>query len=466
MKKIFIVAIFHLLGGCALSYAQVPVKCQILGTCINQIIEYAKDYMPPTSADCKIWHGSCTTSGEIWREGTVSIGTKHYVTRVLPSGTYFHPKLLVNGDIYTEQLQICKAAWCDYVFEDTFSLMALPEVSAYIGKNHHLPGCTSGDVIEAQGAFSLDEQALEQQQKVEESFLHLIVLNERTTIAQGKLKKLGLLATTQYPKIIAIPETLPNETNTVEPPPSITCSVIKTPTSASSLDGVVGISVTGATSPFTVTWENQFITQSISNIDCDGLMWIPNLNPSTYVFKVYNATGLLVGGCTLTLVTGPNAICDVFKDEDCKKYLMEALTKEYNDPPSCEQWKGSPCSQEGSIQRTGNVCIGTSIGKSGYSLAVAGGILAKKVRIELCSGWCDYVFDPAYQLMPLPVVKAHIKKHKSLPGMITQASVIKEGGFEIKEVKVAQQEKIEEAYLHLIQLKKDLTNLKNSLEQN
>ncbi|HAD12841.1 MAG TPA: hypothetical protein DCF33_10445, partial [Saprospirales bacterium] len=55
---------------------------------------------------------------------------------------------------------------------------------------------------------------------------------------------------------------------------------------------------------------------------------------------------------------------------------------------------------------------------------------------------------------------AYIQEHRHLPGTISQSEVVEEGGFEVRNVKLDHQIKIEEAYLHLIELNKKKEALK------
>jgi hypothetical protein len=79
--------------------------------------------------------------------------------------------------------------------------------------------------------------------------------------------------------------------------------------------------------------------------------------------------------------------------------------------------------------------------------------------------WCDYVFDPKYNLIPLQEVKKYVLKNKSLPNMINQDKITADGGYELKSAKMEQQVKIEEAYLHIIELNKNINELNNKLQK-
>jgi hypothetical protein len=79
------------------------------------------------------------------------------------------------------------------------------------------------------------------------------------------------------------------------------------------------------------------------------------------------------------------------------------------------------------------------------------------------SGWCDYVFEDDYDLMPLMQVEEFIKQNKHLPS-IPPASEIKEGGLKLGEMNIRMMEKIEELTLYLIELKRDNDQIREELE--
>ncbi|MDX2280295.1 MAG: hypothetical protein NW218_11980 [Saprospiraceae bacterium] len=112
----------------------------------------------------------------------------------------------------------------------------------------------------------------------------------------------------------------------------------------------------------------------------------------------------------------------------------------------------------------GKVGIGTantpnSIGGSdisAYRLYVKGGILTDDLRVR--TGWADYVFKSNYALMPLESVEAYISQHGHLPNTPAEA-VVETDGISVGETAARQQEKIEEIYLHLIALNKQVKAL-------
>ena len=73
------------------------------------------------------------------------------------------------------------------------------------------------------------------------------------------------------------------------------------------------------------------------------------------------------------------------------------------------------------------------------------------------------MFEEDYVLAPLYEVESFIKRNKRLPGTISQNEVTRDGGFEMRSVKLDHQKKIEEAYLYLIALDKQKKNLQKKL---
>lgn len=96
-----------------------------------------------------------------------------------------------------------------------------------------------------------------------------------------------------------------------------------------------------------------------------------------------------------------------------------------------------------------------------YRLYVNGGILTTKVKVaNYCSeSWADYVFADDYQLKPLSEVADYIKENKHLPN-IPSAKTIEAEGLDLAEIASKQMEKIEELTLYLIQVEKDMQQLK------
>ncbi len=117
----------------------------------------------------------------------------------------------------------------------------------------------------------------------------------------------------------------------------------------------------------------------------------------------------------------------------------------------------------GDVFASGKTVLGSvSSTPAGYKLYVEEGILTEKVKVALqgTSGWADHVFEKEYDLLPLEEVETHIVENGHLHKQPSAKTLVKNGGFELGEMAAMQQEKIEEIYLHLINMNKELKCLK------
>lgn len=95
-------------------------------------------------------------------------------------------KLSVNGKIRCEELYVTEnVPSADYVFDDTYKLMPINELSKYIQANKHLPGIKSADEFKNEGyaVGTMDNALLE---KIEELTLYILELEERISQLEGK----------------------------------------------------------------------------------------------------------------------------------------------------------------------------------------------------------------------------------------------------------------------------------------
>jgi hypothetical protein len=104
---------------------------------------------------------------------------------------------------------------------------------------------------------------------------------------------------------------------------------------------------------------------------------------------------------------------------------------------------------------TGNVGIGKFNPEN--KLDVNGTARAKEIIVE--SGWADYVFNKNYKLRSLDEVEKFIKQNNHLPN-IPSAKEIEEKGLHVGDVQRKMMEKIEELTLYMIELKKEIEQLK------
>lgn len=114
------------------------------------------------------------------------------------------------------------------------------------------------------------------------------------------------------------------------------------------------------------------------------------------------------------------------------------------------------------IDPNGNVGIGTT-NTYNNKLAVAGNILAEKVKVKLQANWPDYVFDPAYKLPSLQELEAYVRIHKHLPD-VPSAKEVAENGIDLGDTQAILLKKIEELTLLLIEQNKKLESQETRLK--
>ncbi len=116
---------------------------------------------------------------------------------------------------------------------------------------------------------------------------------------------------------------------------------------------------------------------------------------------------------------------------------------------------------EGNVLTNSNVGIGTSSftdGSDTYRLSVNGKVRANAVKVY--TDWADFVFEEDYKLPTLEEVEAHIKQNGHLKD-IPSAEDVEKNGIELGEMNKLLLQKVEELTLYLIQLQKEINELKN-----
>lgn len=90
-------------------------------------------------------------------------------------------------------------------------------------------------------------------------------------------------------------------------------------------------------------------------------------------------------------------------------------------------------------------------------------ISSSRIKVQT-NVWADYVFDTNYQLKSLDEVQQFINQNGHLPNVPSQKEIVK-NGFDISDMTVIQQEKIEELFLHTINLQNQVKELQNEIEK-
>ena len=109
----------------------------------------------------------------------------------------------------------------------------------------------------------------------------------------------------------------------------------------------------------------------------------------------------------------------------------------------------------GSLAVNGALTVGT-----GFSCDAQGYLKVKHLKVTL-TDWPDYVFADGYALMPLGELEAYIGAYSHLPGMPSAAEVEQEGA-DLGEMNRLLMEKVEELTLYIIDLQKQIDELKSN----
>ena len=113
------------------------------------------------------------------------------------------------------------------------------------------------------------------------------------------------------------------------------------------------------------------------------------------------------------------------------------------------------------VDESGNVCIGTATPGSGYRLSVNGKIISTELKVQLTNNWPDYVFSSSHQRLSLLQLEKFIETNNHLPN-IPSAKQMEANGLEVGEMQRLAMEKIEELTLYIIELKKEIDDLKKA----
>lgn len=126
--------------------------------------------------------------------------------------------------------------------------------------------------------------------------------------------------------------------------------------------------------------------------------------------------------------------------------------------------QGGSALVDGNVITNSNVGIGTTNfidGVDTYRLSVNGAVRAHRVRVY--TTWADYVFNKDYDLPTLEEVEQHIKDNGHLKDIPSDKEV-ETNGIELGEMNKLLLQKIEELTLYMIEMKKEINNLKSQVK--
>jgi hypothetical protein len=123
--------------------------------------------------------------------------------------------------------------------------------------------------------------------------------------------------------------------------------------------------------------------------------------------------------------------------------------------------------QKMQISPSGQVMIGKTqpTTQTDYKLAVEGKLVAQSMYVTNPSTWADYVFAPTYKVMPLPELEAYLRTNKHLP-YIPAAEEVQTKGYNVAEMDANLLRTVEELTLQLIELRKQVEQLKAAKASN
>lgn len=118
------------------------------------------------------------------------------------------------------------------------------------------------------------------------------------------------------------------------------------------------------------------------------------------------------------------------------------------------------------IHSTGKVHIGTDNIPGNHKLYVNGSILSTRVKVAVhaTGGWADYVFDESYKLKSLEEVDQYIKTNKHLPNVPSALEMVERGN-DLGQTDATLLSKIEELFLHSIEMNKQIKGLQTKVEE-
>lgn len=108
---------------------------------------------------------------------------------------------------------------------------------------------------------------------------------------------------------------------------------------------------------------------------------------------------------------------------------------------------------------TGKVGIGCVNNMNDFALAVQGGVVSTKVSVLDIDSWPDFVFGNNYKLMNLYELEQYINTNQHLPD-VPSAEEVSANGIDLGEMNALLLQKVEELTLHIIELQKQIDELK------
>ncbi len=130
--------------------------------------------------------GDLTANNNLLVNGKMGIGISQQDLNVISNY-----KLIVEGAVGVREMRIVNPAqsWPDYVFADNYKLKSLSDIEQFVESNNRLPGFASAATVASEGQ-DIGALQVQQQQTIEEMYLHIIALEKRISKLEQENKKL------------------------------------------------------------------------------------------------------------------------------------------------------------------------------------------------------------------------------------------------------------------------------------
>jgi hypothetical protein len=127
-------------------------------------------------------------------------------------------------------------------------------------------------------------------------------------------------------------------------------------------------------------------------------------------------------------------------------------------------WPSAKLEVAGNFKATAvGIGIDPPLSTDSYKLFVEGGIAAREVKVTI-NTFPDYCFADDYKFLSITDLEKYISENKHLPGMPSAKEVAENKGFELGDMQTKLLEKVEEQTLYILDLQKQIDDLKKQME--